>query len=980
MKEEEGMYLKELNIYIIYLFNFFWKNPGLALGLIENADINDVKSNLASFFCNFFFENYLSPYSLQDNLIFIITSLLKKEIMNLNKENDYNSFLEETRAGFLLGELKYKNEIRTFLRKIINPTIEKLEFKYWRMELNIDGIFLNMKKENEENIEEEESEKIKESYENQKILNKYFINLTQDYIEKEKAKYKNTSRENTYNEYLKMITNEVIIDNKHFFEKFEICKEFIGPYKINFCIIIDCLNQLISDIKSNINSFPDSLKLICKLISILIQKKFPNISIKQKNAFICKFIFNNIFIPFLSEPSEKLLLTKYLISKSTQNNCKIIAKIFRNIFLGEIFNDRQNNYAPFNFFFVEKIKDIVDIYDQIIRVNLPDIANKVIKGELNENYKLNNEEMISSKLICFQFDDIVAIIDSIGRNKEFFFKDNIEKGFKKTYEKITNESCSEIIRSIKDDKKIKLSLKSINMDKDNKNNKENKDNKDNNSKRSRDSKENKRDSLKEIPKEESLEEKEDIRYYFYIFEILVNENYKEFFKLESKNTIASNLVGATEEEIIKNNIQKVKDCIYIILENYETLSEKRFPLEKAKNSKSIFKELKKATSLNNSFINNTIPSKWYLSSLFEYLEKLPDEYIKNDYELLYNEIKKDINDYIEKKLNFDFLSTFQEKLQFSQKNLDNSNYMKEKLIELEINEKVNKFIISYSIPIILEFDHNSNTFEIISENLQKSSGKNKVKKKSNIIKQTNIIKTIDSFIKAFPNIVKYQILQDEDILELIKNLKLPQKIDEYMMLIKPSLEQIFNNNQQAELAQERIYDYIMCRIYDKIFPQTYEEDDKIYQKCFLLSWVEPKHFIEENKIFNVESIKNDFHHFITQLEEEKSPLFKFRNLRNIFKLIRDSAEFYGKEIEQMNDAKNVLLYLLIKEQPTKLYSTCKYMDLFLSYKLDINEKKEVINILSLCEKIDKIDYTDLSNVTREEYISKCKEASQGIAK
>ena len=227
----------------------------------------------------------------------------------------------------------------------------------------------------------------------------------------------------------------------------------------------------------------------------------------------------------------------------------------------------------------------MDIYDKIIRVNLPDIANKVIKGELNENYKLNNEEMISSKLICFQFDDIVSIIDSIGRNKEFFFKDNIEKGFKKTYEKITNESCSEIIRSIKDDKKIKLSLKSINMDKDNKDNKENKDNKDNNSKRSRDSKENKRDSLKEIPKEESLEEKEDIRYYFYIFEILVNENYKEFFKLERKNTIASNLVGATEEEIIKNNIQKVKECICIILENYETLSEKRFPLEKAKNSK-----------------------------------------------------------------------------------------------------------------------------------------------------------------------------------------------------------------------------------------------------------------------------------------------------------------------------------------------------------------------------------------------------------
>ena len=56
----------------------------------------------------------------------------------------------------------------------------------------------------------------------------------------------------------------------------------------------------------------------------------------------------------------------------------------------------------------------------------------------------------------------------------------------------------------------------------------------------------------------------------------------EFFELENKTIISSNLVGATEEEIIKNNIQKVKECICIILENYETLSEKRFPEEKIK--------------------------------------------------------------------------------------------------------------------------------------------------------------------------------------------------------------------------------------------------------------------------------------------------------------------------------------------------------------------------------------------------------------
>ena len=964
MKEEQGMYLNELNIYVIYLLNFIWDKPNLAVILLQNADIIDIKSNLAPFFCNFFFENYLSPHCLEDNLIYVITSLLKNEIMNLKEESDYNCFLDETSVGLLLGELKFKNEIRAFFRKIINPTIEKLEFKYWKIELSFEDTFLNTKDENEENLEEE-LDNINTTYEDQTILNKYLINLTEDYIEKERDQYKNNNKENVYNEYLAMLTNEIMEGNKHFFDKFETCKELYGQYKINFCIVIDCLNQLISDIKSNINSFPDSLKLICKIISLLIQKKFPKISKKGKNAFIGKFIFNTIFIPFLSEPLEKLLLTKYLICKNTEKNCKLIAMILSKIFLGEIFPARDNNYAPFNLYFADKIKDIVDIYDKIVKVNLPEVAKKIINDELDENYELNNEESISSKLICFQFDDIIAIIDNIKKNKELFDKDNIDKGFKKTFEKLVNEGCSEIIKNIKNDKKIKLSLKSLNASKI-----------DDNSKDIKDLKDNKRDNSKAISIENSIEDKE-IHYYFYMSEILVNEKFDDFFKLEDKTTISSNLVGATEEEIIKNNIQKVKECICIILENYETLSEKRFPEEKIKKAKMIFKDIKKASSLNSSFINNTIPSKWYLSSLFEYLEKLPEEYIINDYELLFKEIKEETNYFMEKKLNFDFLSIFQEKLQFSKKNLYNANYIKEKINELKINEKLNKFINSYPIPITFLFCHNSNIFEIKSkkENLQDNISIIKGKSKTRYL-----LKTIDAFIKVFPNLVKYQIYQDENTLELIEKLKLPEKIDDYIKIIKTNLDKVFNDNQQTKLAQKRIYDYIMTRIYNKIFPQTEEEDDKLYQKCIILAWIEPKHFIDENKIFNLENIKNDFHYFMSQIEQEKSPSFKFSNLRKIFNLINDSAEFYGQEIEENDDTLKIFLYLLIKEQPTKLYSNSKYMNLFLSYKQNIEEKKEINNFLSLCYKIKKIDYSNLSNINKEEYILKCREASLDQAK
>ena len=309
--------------------------------------------------------------------------------------------------------------------------------------------------------------------------------------------------------------------------------------------------------------------------------------------------------------------------------------------------------------------------------------------------------------------------------------------------------------------------------------------------------------------------------------------------------------------------------------------------------------------------------------------------------------------------------------------LYNANYMKEKINELKINEKLNKFINSYPIPFTLLFCHNSNIFEIKSkkENLQDNISIIKGKSKTRYL-----LKTIDAFIKVFPNLVKYQIYQDENTLELIEKLKLPEKIDDYIKIIKTNLDKVFNDNQQTKLAQKRIYDYIMTRIYDKIFPQTEEEDDKLYQKCIILAWIEPKHFIDENKIFNLENIKNDFQYFMSQIEQEKSPSFKFSNLRKIFKLINDSAEFYGQEIEENDDTLKIFLYLLIKEQPTKLYSNSKYMNLFLSYKQNIEEKKELNNFLSLCYKIKKIDYSNLSNINKEEYILKCREASLDQAK
>ena len=976
MKKEEGTYLKELNIYIIKLLNYFWIQPNLTAELLYRSDITDVKNNLAPFFGNFFYENYLSPYYLDDNLLYVYAFLLKKEIMNLNDINDYNSFLNDSRAGILLGELKDKNELGTYFRKIINPTIEKLEFKYWKANLSFeipkDDINKDKKKEdNKDEFVEEEIDLNLKSYEDQLILKKYFINLTKEHIIKEKENSNSETLKNIYENYLNIIINNknLLLDSNLYFQKFEICPELLDTYKITFSITIDCLSQLISDLKSNINSFPHSLKCICKIISLLIEQKFPSINPIEKNSFIGKYIFMTVFIPLLCEPNKKLLLTKYLIFDKTKKNCEFIAKIFQKLILGELFYNQEKNYSPFNLFFIEKIKDIIYIYDNITKVNLPKIIEDLIYDKIDSNYELNieeinKEEIIYNKFICFQFDDILAIVDTLEKNKEIFFKENKNIGLRKTFEKLTNETSQEIIRNIKENKINGLSLKSI---------------KENEIQNQNNSKDNKRESLKGSSKDNSTKEKIK-HFYFFISELFINKKYEEYFKLENKATITSNLVGACKEDIIKNNIQKVKDCICIILENYQTLEERKFIEENIKDTKSIFREIQKASFLNNYFIDNTIPSKWYLSCLFEYLEKLPEEYINNDYELLFSEIEKEMNNFI-KYLNFDFLATFREKLNFSQRNLDNYNYVYKETKKTLIIKNIEKIITTDSIPIQFFFDYGSSKLEIKPINsisqvpLQKDIRVMKEKHKTSYS-----IRTIEAFIRVFPNLVKYQIYQDEDTLKLIEQFKIPEKINEYIGLINLRLEENFHGYKHREIAHNRIYDYILSRLYDKIFPQTEEKDDKIYQKTIMLAWVKQNHFISEEKLFNLDTIQGDFHKFMKQLQGKKSPIMKFKSLSNIFKLITDLGKFYKYEFEGTDDTLNILFYLLIKEQPMRLYSNCKYMDLFLLDKKGKEEDIELKQFLTVCEKIINISHQDLNNITLEEFNIKCKEALENNMK
>ena len=125
--QNEGDILRDLNTYIPNLMNRLWEQPKLVVSVIQHAQITDLKNHLAPFFANNFYENILSSYYIEDNLMYVLSLLIKSEIDSLTNINQNSKFLEETPCGIMLGELRRKSDIQAYFKNIIQNAIEDLE-------------------------------------------------------------------------------------------------------------------------------------------------------------------------------------------------------------------------------------------------------------------------------------------------------------------------------------------------------------------------------------------------------------------------------------------------------------------------------------------------------------------------------------------------------------------------------------------------------------------------------------------------------------------------------------------------------------------------------------------------------------------------------------------------------------------------------------------------------------------------------------
>ena len=196
--------------------------------------------------------------------------------------------------------------------------------------------------ESDEDSDEENEEEIIENYNksiDKKIIefnNNYKYIMDFGYFQQKINEEINEELKNLYIYELQQIINEEDIFSNN--GLIEVLKEndfkenridIINKYKSNFIFIKDKIDWLIQSLIDKIESIPYTVRCICKLISLLLKKKFPLMNPYLRNSFIGKFIFEKYIFPILNFENKNVLDPR-ILSLNTKKCLNVIISILFN--------------------------------------------------------------------------------------------------------------------------------------------------------------------------------------------------------------------------------------------------------------------------------------------------------------------------------------------------------------------------------------------------------------------------------------------------------------------------------------------------------------------------------------------------------------------------------------------------------------------------------------------------------------------------
>jgi hypothetical protein len=822
-----------------------------------------------------------------------------------------------------------------------------------------------------ENVKAKSSNKSEEENTDNKnsknlFINKYMELLKEEDLQISLSNYEKKTNKNNMKDYINNISNNIksspeVFNTKILKENLNNNESIINLYEENYFQLSKYLDIIFDNLLESINLLPYSIRCICKIISILIEKKFPNIKNYQTNAFISKFFIHKLFSLMFLNPEEYALINEFIISTNQKFSLLIISDIIRKFVLGKLFKDEKidGNFTPFNWMFIEKMPKLIELYENITNVKLPNFIQKLINGELNDDYQYNyfdenKNEIIFHTSICFNIENICLLLKNIKKNKEILLNENINLELKKTIEKLLNEDNLKKLSILKGNKDSESSNYNQNYQLGNFQN-----------------------ANKFGPNRSntfSINTKEKELKFFLITNFKYNDDFIKIFNAKRKKQYyfkEENKKDINKDENNKNEkiINTTKNFLCAILYNNNKLNRDDFIENKISNTMDILTELKQKMKYLNILIEETIPSEWYMKSLFDYLQKLPKDLIDNDYEGLYNQLeenlKTSINEY-----NLEELYIFKEKLNIVKKKKLTYNNIIEILKDSKYNIYVRNLIKKLIAPVIIYYKKNDNDLKILYTNDIKSAATNQKSKAKELF-----CKTIEEFIYYFPDLSRYAYNSKLNVLMLLKEMEFPEKIKKYTKFISETLraEKVLSSEQELKLVISKITDYIMEKIYHKIFPKDIDPiDNMIYLNCEKLSWVQPKHLIKKSENYLFGQFIPDITECFENINKQKCPRKKIFYVEELFKLIYNLGAFNGEELEGVDGELQIMNYALIKAKPKRITSNNEFIKLFLGNKKGKREDIHLTQISAISIQISNFSYSYLINITEEEFIENCK--------
>ena len=718
-------------------------------------------------------------------------------------------------------------------------------------------------------------------------------------------------------------TNEGLI--KILQNEFEKRQSLIGVYKDNFIYIKKVIETLLQKIVDKIITFPYPLRCICKLINLLISKKFPYLTKYEVNTYVGKFILEKCLFPVLSLENQNFIDSR-VYSPKTKNCLEVIINVLSKANNGSLFDTYADpEKTIFNQFILEIIPILNKFYEKIIDVSLPkvleDLINKTSKNlEQNLNRKIfnfrrkkktnvqpvskqtpkgpdntimppplfqyfeeNSDEILHLQSICFNISDIKFITDLIGRNIQIFSDLPKYNFFTKTYNRIKNEQ--QIYNNI-------------------------------------------------INEEKNSNKKK----FFVIFKDEINAELKNLMS-QKKKDVSTFENNSQDSDII---CKRIKLCIKTILKGLNLLNNKDFAyLNFAQSSDKFFSALKYTIDELGEYseISNNIPLKWYSQYIFNYKKELGSDYQKDDFLKLYEEIfTEEANKLNElKSLSSTIITRDGMNLRCAEKIIEKAEYELRLIEEAKKYVQVERFINTKKVEVCIMPIEEKESIKIII-NDTKTCLHNNIPNEKNIYHSNNINDFQNKFAnKNIQNKIKIKSLFNEDIRKGDRSKKSFAILGKYMEYVKKQIKDPENKKFLGDLKEneiqeflEKIENHIIRQIYKYVYPEKKDKEDVIFSNLTKqFDWITPED-LEIKKIY-VNQLKFA-EKYLNEINNAHSVSDKLECIHNAYVTLNNTVKFIsGKNDDAGQDELTPLFqYILLKAQPDSLISNINYIRTLLS--------------------------------------------------